>query len=85
MKTKKKTPTEDEIQSPELLQPITVTTTNSVKAKEHTIEVPAGHVYIVGLNADGTEKEGSGFFYPERSYRRIYGDETKYAVKKKAH
>lgn len=83
MTTKKKTSPEDE--ALQLLQPITVTATDSVKAQEHTIEVPAGHVYIVGLNGDGTEKDGSGFFYPERNYRRIYGDETKYAVKKKAH
>lgn len=84
MTTEMKTPPDD-TQPPELLQPITVTATDSVKAQEQTIEVPAGHVYIVGLNTDGTEKEGSGFFYPERSYRRIYGDETKYAVKKKVH
>jgi hypothetical protein len=70
---------------PELLAPVSVTQTESEKAKEMTIDVPPGHVYIVGLNADGTEKEGSGFFYPERSYQRIYGDKTKYLVKKKAH
>lgn len=70
---------------PELLSPVAVTETDSEKAHAVTIEVPAGHVYIVALHADGTEKEGSGFFYPERSYQRIYGDETKYIVKKKAH
>lgn len=70
---------------PELLQPVSVVETESEKAKELTINVPPGHVYIVGLNPDGTEKEGSGFFYPERSYQRIYGDKTKYSVKKKAH
>ncbi|MBW7913078.1 MAG: hypothetical protein H3C54_05110 [Taibaiella sp.] len=70
---------------PELLEPVSVTQTESEKAKKLTINVPPGHVYIVGLNPDGTEKEGSGFFYPERSYLRIYGDKTKYSVKKKAH
>lgn len=70
---------------PELLEPVSVAQTESEKAKELTIDVPPGHVYIVGLNADGTEKEGSGFFYPERSYQRIYGDKTKYSIKKKAH
>lgn len=70
---------------PELLAPVSVTQTESEKAKELTIDVPPGHVYIVGLNTDGTEKEGSGFFYPERNYQRIYRDKTKYLVKKKAH
>ncbi len=70
---------------PELLEPVSVTQTESEKAKELIIEVPPGHVYIVGLNADGTEKGNSGFFYPERNYQRIYGDKTKYSIKKKAH
>ncbi len=72
-------------QPPELLEPVSVIQTESGKAQKLTIEVPPGHVYIVGLHPDGTEKEGSGFFYPERSYQRIYGDKTKYSVKKKAH
>lgn len=74
-----------ENQPPELLAPVSVAQTESGKAKELTIDVPPGHVCIVGLNADGTEKEGSGFFYPERSCQRIYGDKTKYSIKKKAH
>lgn len=80
-----KTKKTHESHPPELLAPVSVTKTESGKAKEMTIDVPPGHVYIVGLNADGTEKENSGFFYPERSYQRIYGDKTKYSVKKKAH
>lgn len=82
---KKKNTENEQDTSPEILSPVSVTETESPKAKEVTIEVPAGHVYIVALNADGTEKEHSGFFYPEKSYLRIYGDETKYSVKKKAH
>jgi len=74
-----------ENEPPELLEPVSVTQTESGKAKEQSINLPPGHVYIVGLHPDGTEKEGSGFFYPERSYQRIYGDTTKYSVKKKAH
>jgi len=68
-----------------MIQPVSVADTDSPKAKELAIEVPAGHVYIVALNPDSTEKENSGFFYPERNYQRIYGDETKYSVKKKVH
>ncbi|HEY9176796.1 MAG TPA: hypothetical protein VIN07_03855 [Flavipsychrobacter sp.] len=77
--------TNENSSAPESLAPVSVTQTESEKAKELNIDVPPGHVYIVGLNVDGTEKEGSGFFYPEKSYQRIYGDETKYSIKKKAH
>lgn len=74
-----------ENEPPEMLEPVSVAQTESAKAKELSINAPPGHVYIVGLYPDGTEKEGSGFFYPERNYQRIYGDKTKYSVKKKAH
>ena len=70
--------------APEILQPVAVEAIEVVTVKPVEIEVPPGHVYIVALNADGTEQEGSGFFYPERSYKRIYGNEAKYSVKKKA-
>lgn len=70
--------------TPKVLEPVLVTQTESIKAKETTLDIPQGHVLIVGLNEDGSEKQGSAFFYPERSYKRIYGDETKYKVKKKA-
>lgn len=75
----KKKHTED---APQLLQPVTITEEQLPDAAAE-IEVPAGQVYIVALNADGTEKENSGFFYPERSYLRYYGNEAKYSVKKK--
>lgn len=74
----------EEAKAPEVLEPISVLEANVPKTKEAQVNVPAGHVYIVALNADGTEKEHSGFFYPEKSYKRFYGDETKYSVKKKA-
>lgn len=82
MSNKKKTG--DKATTPELLTPVSVTATDSAIAKDATIEVPAGHVYIVALNPDGTEKENSGFFYPAKSYQRFYNDETKYSIKKKA-
>lgn len=69
---------------PETLQPITVQEAAVQVNTVQEIEVPPGHVYIVALNADGTERDNSGFFYPEKSYRRIYSDTTKYSVKKKA-
>ncbi len=47
-----------------------------------TITIPNGYVYIIPLNADGTEKEASGFFYPVRNYKRIYGDNPKYSIQK---
>src|SRR5690606_10823350 len=46
------------------------------------VALPNGHVYIVALNPDGTEKENSGFLYPARNHQRIYGDKTKYSIKK---
>ncbi len=39
-----------ENQPPELLAPVSVTQTESEKAKELTIDVPPGHVYIVDCN-----------------------------------
>lgn len=75
--TKKNTTTHET--SPEVLDPVSVETTTD----QHSISVPPGHVYILALNEDGTEKKGSGFFYPEKTYRRFYSDETKYTVKKK--
>ncbi len=71
-------------ESSEVLAPISVTVTDDAKAQDISLQVPEGHVYIVALNEDGTEKEDSGFFYPEKSYRRFYGDEAKFQVKKKA-
>lgn len=81
---KRKTTPENENSIPHAIAPVSVTETDSHKAKDIMLEVPEGYVLIVGLNEDGSEKVNSGFFYPERSYKRIYGDETKYMVKKKA-
>lgn len=36
---------------PELLQPVSVVETESEKAKELTINLPPGHVYIVGVKS----------------------------------
>lgn len=73
-----------EQQQEETLQPVSITIIQSPKAQQPEIEVPAGHVLVVALHADGTEKEGSDFFYPEKSYQHFYGDETKFRIKKKA-
>lgn len=80
---KKKTTPETENTTPEVVSPVEVAATDSPKAKQTMLEIPDGYVLITGLNEDGTEKEGSAFFYPEKSYARIYGDEAKYSVKKK--
>ncbi len=76
--------TQENANAPEVLAPVSVSNTDSSKAQDVTLNIPAGHVYIVALNEDGTEKDHSGFFYPEKSYKRFYGDETKFMVKKKA-
>ncbi len=76
---------EQQTTQPEVLQPVSVEATELSQSHAKEIEVPAGHVYIVALNEDGTEQQDSGFFYPERSYKRIYGNEARYSVKKKAH
>lgn len=75
--------TEEGAQAPVVLEPVSVEEADTPKAKETQVNVPPGHVYIVALDNDGIEKEHSGFFYPEKSYKRFYGDETKYTVKKK--
>lgn len=75
----------NDIPAPEepVLQPEQVTVTDSAKAQLPEIDIPFGHVLVAALRPDGTEIEGSEFFYPERSYQRFYGDETKFSVKKK--
>jgi hypothetical protein len=85
MSKQKKTPDAPVVATADVvITPVEVTTTESPKAQQTEIEVPAGHVLITALHPDGTEKENSAFFYPERSYKRFYGDETKFRVKKKA-
>ena len=67
----------------EVLHPVEIVATDSGKAQHADIEIPKGHVLIVGLDANGEEIAGSAFFYPERTYPRFYGDETKFLIKKK--
>ena len=66
-----------------VLLPDEITITDSHKAQLPGIDSPYGHVLVVALKPDGTEIEGSEFFYPERSYQRFYGDKAKFGVKKK--
>lgn len=51
---------------------------------QQELQVPPGYVLLVALNLDGTEKPQSEFFYPEKSYRKYYGDENKFSVKTKS-
>ena len=67
---------------PDILQPIQVITAK-VPQMQPEIEVPQGYVLLVALNEDGTEMSNSEFFYPEKTYKRFYGNEQKYRVKKK--
>ena len=67
---------------PDILQPIQVITAEVPQAQTE-IEVPHGYVLLVALNEDGTDIPNSEFFYPEKSYKRFYGNEQKYKVKKK--
>jgi hypothetical protein len=73
---------ESDLQEEVLLQPVEITVTSSPKAQPADIEIPPGHVLIIALHPDGTEIAGSEFFYPEKTYRRYYGDEAKFLVKK---
>lgn len=47
------------------------------------LPVPEGYVLLTALNPDGTDIPESEFFYPEAKYKRYFGDETKFRVKKK--
>lgn len=87
MSKQKKTPEMEPpvVESNEVvISPVEITTTDSPKAQQPDIEIPAGHVLVVALHEDGTDKEGSDFFYPEKSYSRFYSDEKKFRIKKKA-
>ena len=66
-----------------VIEPISITKTDAPQSQAVDVIVPAGHVLLVALDADGNEKAGSEFFYSEKSYKRFYGDETKFRVKKK--
>lgn len=66
------------------VEPRTVTKVDIPKVQpEASVQVPPGHVWIVDVDENGNEV-GKGFFYPEKSYKRFYSDETKFRVKKKA-
>jgi hypothetical protein len=77
MARKKKTTMEEN----NLIEPVSVE--QIIVTTQQEIEVPYGYVLLVALNTDGTEKPASEFFYPEKSYRKYYGDETKFKVKTK--
>ncbi|RYE25459.1 MAG: hypothetical protein EOP51_04030 [Sphingobacteriales bacterium] len=87
MANKKKT--EDPVtETPEatpvpVIEPVSITQTDTAAARVTEIEVPAGHVLLVAIDANGNDVAGSDFFYAEKSYKRFYGDETKFRVKKK--
>lgn len=66
------------------IAPISISETTSPKAQLPDLEIPPGHVLVVAVNAAGEEIAGSAFFYPEKSYKRFYGDEKKFSIKKKA-
>jgi hypothetical protein len=68
---------------PVTIAPISISETSSPKAQLPEVEIPAGHVLIVALDTNGEEITGSGFFYPEKTYKRFYSNETKFSVKKK--
>lgn len=76
--------TEETIQtaSEPVIAPVTVENIDAVQAQPATVEIPQGHVLIVAIK-NGEEVPGSGFFYPEKSYKKYYGDESKFSVKKK--
>ncbi|MBS1771522.1 MAG: hypothetical protein JST82_01590 [Bacteroidetes bacterium] len=76
MAKKKKMETEQE----EVIVPVTIEQTIVAPALQ-ILDVPQGYVLLVSLQTDGSDKQGSEFFYPERSYRKYYGDETKFRVK----
>lgn len=66
-----------------VIAPVSITTTDAPQSQPIELVVPAGHVLLVALDAEGNEKAGTEFFYAEKSYRKFYGDETKFRVKKK--
>jgi hypothetical protein len=66
---------------PDTLEPIMVIAADVPKTKTAEMLVQYGYVLLVALNADGSEKQGSEFLYPERNYKKFYGNETKYRVK----
>jgi len=66
-----------------VIEPVSITQADVPAAKAVEVEVPQGHVLLVAVDAEGNDIPGSDFFYAEKSYKRYYGDETKFRVKKK--
>lgn len=54
----------DIVITPVSVEAITVNT-------QQEIEVPQGYVLLVALNADGTDRPASEFFYPEKKLPEI--------------
>ena len=64
------------------LQPSSVEQIQSQPAPAE-IEIPRGHVLVAELDANG-EESGILFTVAERGFNRLYSDETKFKLKKKA-
>jgi len=75
-------PADDE--QPETLRPTSVELLPQTKLAEDEKAIPAGHVLLVVLKPDGTEKAGSEFTIGLKGYKRFYSNETKFKLKKKA-
>lgn len=65
-----------------VIEPITVIQTE-IPVTGQEVAVPEGYVLLTALNPDGTDIPGSDFFYPGTKYKRFFGDETKFRIKKK--
>ena len=67
--------------APVVIAPVSVTEADIIVVQQEALSIPQGYVLLVALQEDGTDKPNSEFFYPEKSYRKYYGDETKFRVK----
>jgi hypothetical protein len=85
MKTPNEPAPTENINTPEeiniIIEPVAVLQT-TLPLAEHEVNVPEGYVLLTALNPDGTDIPGSDFFYPETKYKRFFGDETKFRIKK---
>lgn len=68
----------------EPIAPVAIATEASPKTRHTELPIPAGYVLLVALHADGTERAGTEFLYPQKDYPRYYGDQSRFRVKKKA-
>ena len=71
----------DIVPAPVVIVPVSVTEADILVVEQEAISIPHGYVLLVALLEDGTDKPHSEFFYPEKSYRKYYSDETKFRVK----